>query len=316
MGDPGTLRFLIVGTGRSGTTLVQRLCCELADVWVPAETHYWQLAEQGAHRFEYPLRRRVRADFVDWVLTELKERELPVTPGHVMDEVRRRERRVGLFHIFESLVAALSPARPVLGEKTPGHLLWWEHLTTAQQHLKLIAVVRDPRAVLASQRSVPWGEPDVFALAERWLLHQRAIVDAARLLGKQRCLVLRYEDVAADPEAHRARIASFLGVSDEWEALREDLLDAHPLFAPREQWKAEAVGAVTTERITSWPGVVGPSDVAVIEAVTAELMSRFEYEPVADAMEPPEPDEDSAARVAAYRAYQDLVAGLTGLPLY
>ena len=33
--------FLIVGTPRSGTTLVQRLACELPGVGMPRETEFW-----------------------------------------------------------------------------------------------------------------------------------------------------------------------------------------------------------------------------------------------------------------------------------
>ena len=315
MSDPGTLRFLVVGTGRSGTTLVQRLCCELADVWVPHETHFWQLAEQGSHRFEFPLRGRLRADFVEWALTELKERELPVTPGQVMDQVRLRERRVGLLHVFESLVAAMSPPRPILGEKTPGHLLWWEHLTSASPRLKLIAVVRDPRAVLVSQRSVPWGEPDAYALAERWLLHQRAVVDAARILGSRRCLVVRYEDVAAEPDEFRTAFAEFLGVDDDVAPL-DDVLQSHSLFASRETWKDSATDAITTDRVDAWQGQLDDREVTILEVTTADLMQRFGYERVTDSTQRPEPEEDAEARVAAYRVYQSQIAALGGLPLY
>ena len=43
---PAELSFLVVGTARSGTTLVQRLCCELPRVWVPGETHFWSMAPE------------------------------------------------------------------------------------------------------------------------------------------------------------------------------------------------------------------------------------------------------------------------------
>ena len=65
---PGSLRFVIIGTARSGTTLVQRLCAELPGVWVPPETHFWDLADRARHYFEFPLRGRSRAEFVDWMM--------------------------------------------------------------------------------------------------------------------------------------------------------------------------------------------------------------------------------------------------------
>lgn len=315
MSEPSRLQFLVVGTGRSGTTLVQRLCCELAAVWVPGETHYWAVAEAAAHAFEFPLRGRMRPAMVEWLLTELDDRNLRVTVADVMDEVRKRQERVGLIHIFESLVAAMSPDRAVLGEKTPGHVLWWEQLTASRDDLRLLCVVRDPRAVMVSQRSVPWGEPDPHALAERWLIHQRMVTDAERLLGDDRCLVVRYEDVVSDPDGHRDRIAAFLGVSSDTAVLSEELIERHPLFTRRERWKRPATDDITTDRTDVWRTQLSDEDVEIVEATCSPLMSAFGYERTTKGSGV-RASIDGEERVAAYRAYARLITSHVGLPLY
>src|ERR1700683_4174832 len=48
--------FMVVGSARSGTTLIQRLACEIRGVRMPPETHFfsdfgWALA----HRRQFPL---------------------------------------------------------------------------------------------------------------------------------------------------------------------------------------------------------------------------------------------------------------------
>jgi hypothetical protein len=312
---PASLGFLIVGTARSGTTLVQRLCCELPGVWVPRETHFWSVADEARFRFSWPLRGEERSAMVEWMLGRLVE-SIPLQRAPIINEMTTRERRVGLWTVFESVVAALSPPGTVLmGEKTPNHLVWWEHLTDAVPTLKLIAVVRDPRAVLRSHRRVEWGEKDPFGLGERWLHHQRAIGDAGRLLGPDRCLTLRYEDLVADPERHHARLAAFLGLPFEPEPIDPGTLAAYPLFSERESWKGEAMEPVSSKRVSSWRTELTKDDVAAVEAAAGEIMGAFGYETEATGVATV-PDPDAQDRVAAYRHWAAQVAGLTSLPIY
>jgi hypothetical protein len=312
---PSSVGFLIVGTARSGTTLIQRLCCELPGVWVPPETHFWSIAEEARYRFEWPLRGEERPAMVSWMLGRLGD-QIPLPPGPILDQMSAHEQRIGLWTVFEATVAALSPRdRTLLGEKTPNHLVWWEHLTAATPGLRLLAVVRDPRAVLRSHRRVSWGETDAHALGERWLHHQRAVGDARRLLGDERCLVVRYEDVVEDAAAHQSHIASFLGVPFEPVPLTPEVLADHPLFPDRESWKGEAMEPVTAARIASWRGDLPDADVAAVEAVCGEIMGAYSYE-TATGVPAPDPNEDAMDRVAAYRHWAAQVAALTGLPIY
>jgi hypothetical protein len=213
------------------------------------------------------------------------------------------------------MVSAMSPSATVLGEKTPNHIAWWEQFANAQPHLKYIAVVRDPRAVLNSQRGVAWGEPNAYALAERWLAHQRSIRDCARLLGPDRCLTIRYEDLVADPKGHQQQIAEFLGVPFDPEPLSADHLRAYPLFATRESWKSNAMGAVTQDRVESWRDRLVEEDVAVIDAMCGPEMETWSYLPSSTGPPPP-PDAEARERVRAYRVWYAEIAAFAGLPIY
>ena len=311
---PDALRFLIIGTARSGTTLVQRLCAELPDVWVPPETHFWEIADVARHRFSFPLRGRDRAHFVDWMMNELRDRPLDVDPKEIITDLRSRPVRIGLWQVFEAMVAAMSPTAGVLGEKTPSHIAWWEHFAQARPDLKFVAVIRDPRAVLRSHRTVAWGESDAWALAERWLAHQRSIRDCERLLGPDRCLILRYEDLVADTPGHHEQLASFLGVPFEPTELTPEQLAAHPLFPKRESWKDSATEAVTTSRIDTWRASLTESDIAAIQRTCRAEMADLGYA-LEDTGPPGEPGPNSRERVAAFRHWYQSVAALDPLPI-
>ncbi len=312
--SPGKVKFLILGTARSGTTLVQRLCAELPDVWVPPETHFWDLADRGRHRFSFPLRARDRAGFVDWMLNELRDRPLDVDAGAIITDLRSRPVRIGLWQVFDAMVAAMSPPVRVLGEKTPNHIAWWEHFATSRPELQFVAVVRDPRAVLRSHRTVSWGESDAWALAERWLAHQRSIRDCERLLGSGRCMVIRYEDLVADTAGHHERLASHLGVPFEPAELTADELTEHPLFPARESWKEGATDAVTTARVDTWRSSLSEPDIAAIQRTCGAEMAAFGYD-LEDVGPPIEPSSESRDRVAAFRHWYRSIAALDPLPI-
>lgn len=307
--------FLIGGLARSGTTLVQRLCCELSSVWVPPETHFWPSSEGLEAAIEFPLQGGARIDAVEQVARDLAGRGVGIQVSDVLESLAAYDRRIGLWTLFESVVTALSPPdRRMLGEKTPQHLLWWEQLSGVVPDLRFLTVVRDPRAALRSHRSVTWGETDAYALAERWLAYQRAATDALRLLGPERVLALRYEDVAAHPEGTRSDIARFLAVPDEVKLLTDDVLAVNPLFPGQETWKARALESVEAEQR---PATEGPpaEDIRIIESICSPLMQAAGYEPGVIVDVGP-PTGESRDRVTAFRRWRADIAASRSVAVY
>lgn len=265
-----SLEFLIVGTPRSGTTLVQRLACELPGVAVPPETHFFSL----------------------FLPRLLADRSFPLDESEVDDEVERfkslkTSRGLELstaalkahldlpcaspLDLFAALVKALSPGASCYGEKTPNHLLWWRPLSAALPHLRFIAVVRDPRSVVASYRAT-WGTEHYLVTAERWSADQRAVLDMLEALGDERALLLRYEDVVADPDRIPSQLASFLGVADG-RARR------HPsvLHLPWETWKRRALEPVEPTRVEAWNEALSDAEAYRVASVCRDTMTAFGY---------------------------------------
>jgi hypothetical protein len=273
--------FLVVGSARSGTTLVQRLACELPGVAMPPETHFFDVFVPGLlRRGPLPLHgRRLADELEEWLRME-QVRGIEVDVDAVVGELGGH--CDSLAQLFDVLVRHLVPPAERYGEKTPKHLLWWRPLTEARSSMQVVAVVRDPRSVVSSNLASPWaagisdwdwGEDLYVAMAERWRVEQEQVLLMAQVLGS-RCLVLRYEDVVAGPATARSAIARLIDVDDR--AAPADRRSS-PIVLPWETWKADALAEVHADRVDAWKAGLGGRRSRVVSAICAPVMARFGY---------------------------------------
>lgn len=262
--------FLIVGTPRSGTTLLQRLVMELAGVAVPPETHVFSVLSIQLTRQEFPLRDRTA---VERVLDRYGALE-QVDAGDVDRDAIASHLDNGpmsLVDLFGAITRSQVGPGTTVGEKTPDHLRWASALLRAHPELKVICLVRDPRAVFLSLRDLPWRKPTTWQNAVDWAMDQWAVPRLARR-HPANVLVVRYEDLVADPDGHRRRLATFLGVADE-----RATAPAAKLAHEWETWKQNVTGAVDPDRVDRWATELAAEDIAVIEAVCRRGMRHFGY---------------------------------------
>ncbi len=274
MSDRAAPHFVIVGSARSGTTLVQRLAAELPGVDVPPETHMlpwldgvgvlhgnWPRAAQGQRALadRYAASAAMKG-------TELSGDRIVAAAANGVDTPMR---------FFDAVLRALVPSATVIGEKTPLHLLWAEALMRALPELVVIGVARDPRAVVHSQaellREVSGSQVIDLALLARQAADDLILLD--RLQAEERAIVLRYEDVVESPERARERIGVELGVDD----VDEIAPSASRLYLDSEFWKERATGPVDPERAVRWRTELEPTDIELIEPLCLDAMERFGY---------------------------------------
>jgi len=264
--------FLIVGTPRSGTTLVQRLACELDGVRVPPETHFFSLfAPDLLGRRSFPMQRDALRDEVARFAAMPTSDGLDLSVDSVVDALG--DRCESPIELFSAIVAELSRGATVRGEKTTDHLVWWRPIAAALPRCRFIWVVRDPRAVVASNLRVPWGMSSIAALSERWAEDQRQLIEASRTLGPNRVLCLRYENVVANAAGARSEMARFLGIgrATATSQARGDL------FLPWETWKMDAVGPIAGERLDAWRESLTPKQQDVVLWITRAIAPEFGY---------------------------------------
>lgn len=269
--------FLIVGTPRSGTTLVQRLACELPGVRVPPETQFFiNYAPQLLTRRRFPLDSQALREEIETFRQFKNSRQLILDAEAVADGFHGQCN--GVLELFAALLRHVAGPARLYGEKSPRHLLWCRHLARRMPHLKVVAVVRDPRAVVASHLSRGRSVKSHLLLADWWSLDQRELARTLKALGAQRCLILHYEDVVKDPVRAKARLAGLLNLSIH----RDELV--HPrqvplseIAVPAEWWKSNATSNISSKRIGAWRDLLSLRQADDISAICRHEMQLFGY---------------------------------------
>jgi hypothetical protein len=265
--------FLIAGTPRSGTTLVQRLACELPGVVVPPETAFWPAAAVAlSQRHVFPA---ARGPLVDDLFTIAAVSRRLAAAGVDRAELADRlpDPCPSLWALFVAVVEAMAGPAAVHGEKSPRNLMWLRTLGRARADLRFVGVVREPRAVVASNLEAEFAHDVVAIHAEQWRADQQELLAARRELG-DRLVTLRYEDVVADPEAARTAIGRLLGVATDAAPV---VVPDDRLRLPHETWKTNAGGPVSTERVAAWPAVLSDRAAAQVLALTRSMLGPWGY---------------------------------------
>lgn len=281
--------FFILGAPRSGTTVLRLLLNQHSELCVPPETWFFPLRFEKVRKYGDFSQLEQREEFSWDVAATLSESQHPVsyvfqmTPDQVVQAIteRKADTYVKAYAAFMEHVARRD-GKARWGDKTPYHTAFIETLATCFPRAKLIAIVRDPRDVVASIQNTTWGRlwyPHIFAASKRWALAIEGIEEARRHLGPDRLLCLRYEDFVQDPEAGARQMCELLEVEYEPAMLNyfEKGIDKVPEGA--RSWHQKISQPISASNVGNWRRRYNASQVSLIETVCGKLMKRWGYAP-------------------------------------
>lgn len=267
----------VVGVPRSGTTLFARLLDGHPQLFVlPFETHASVLA--GRPDPATPLLARI-ARVQKLAQGSRQEEQLARAlrarlPGPADLETLLRA-------VIETLYeqAGAPPRAEVWVEKTPRHLrVVPELLRLFGPETRVIAVVRDPRAVMASRRTrfERIGAGNVRHFAQRW-----AFADALTRRFAARFpafLAIRYEDLVADAEAVGRRAADHLRI--DWDPALVQPTRSGEAWSGNSSFGRGTQSGVSSAYVDRWRTELVPEDVARLELLLRDRMRAWRYEPL------------------------------------
>lgn len=143
-----------------------------------------------------------------------------LTEGHPLDSLATRQRMEADWQPW------FDPDRPWRVEKSPVNLTRMRLYQQLFPLSQFVVILRHPQAVAAAVGG--WVADPAPALIDHWLAaHHRMAQDLAHLHA---ALVLRYEDLVADPVGTLARVMAFLSLTPT--APPEPLTDGNARHAP------------------------------------------------------------------------------------
>ncbi|HXE80339.1 MAG TPA: sulfotransferase [Vicinamibacterales bacterium] len=273
--------FFVIGSPRSGTTLLRNLLRSHPALAVSPESHFVPILYRAAGD---PVDERSRTRLIrrilntHWVRGWRIEARVEDFDGCVTyaDIVMR------LYRI------AAGPKRDVRqGDKTPGYAREIPTLERIFPGSQYIHIIRDGRDVALSLAQVWFGHRHVYTAAHYWRDH---VLDArrdGRPLGPGRYLEIFYEDLLRDTERTMRTVCEFLG-----EPFDPCVLVPTPI---RQLEGGQALGWVTTTRrparmISStevipsntdkWRTHMPRRDVEIFETAAGDLLEELGYERV------------------------------------
>jgi hypothetical protein len=272
--------FFIVGSPRSGTTLLQRMLNGHPQIAVTPETHFGARYFKRRGRFEggsdAVSRATAREAFLDHYCASKDFASLGVETSSFREAAALRPDEP-----WWPLRAAMDAygrkhGKPCVGEKTPSHSLYVEPLARAFPTARFIMLWRDARAMAASLEKAGWSTRNAMEAAEIWRRYSKALRRArSRLPG--RCLEVRYESLVSETEAELARICTFLDVPYD-----SGLLD-YPERVDRPIKSVRDTGLTALppqrDRIDAWRSTMTKEQIRRVEAVCGEEMIRMGYSP-------------------------------------
>jgi len=267
--------IFIIGSSRSGTTLMRNILNRHPRIGICGETHFHAYVYKRSRSFgdlsDLKNRRRVIEEYL-----ALKRLRFITDPAGLTETLLREG--TSYQALFASFVKyhSLTESKQRWGEKTPQHAFFADTLCEWYPAAIIIHMIRDPRDVVASLQRMPWAPDTVVPNARRWL---RCNLAAHRCSAAPQYFPVHYEALVAQPEQEVARICERLG-----EEYFPGLLDprGHEVFPPPVSWTQGATQAITRERLGSWRQELTARQVAQIEWVVGPYMEMFGYERASD----------------------------------
>jgi hypothetical protein len=265
--------LFVVGHPRSGTTLLATILSRHSAIAGTPETHFLNEVQHACA----PYLRHGAPAAVDRLL------ETPLRSAAVQrDDLLARLAgypRVTMPLLFRCWLEAFaaSHGKPFVLEKTPYHIRHILEILSWYPMARIIWILRDGRACVASMKKVDWAGDDVTALSRRWVRNVAYALRAERRYP-DRIVRVRYEDLLAEPELTLTQLHRALGLPFEPAELdhrrRVETVESWEL-----EWKKNVFRPMLLDRRFAWRHELSMRERRRATALMWDKLEQLGYEP-------------------------------------
>lgn len=262
-------RYFVVGSARSGTTLLQAMLAAHPRVFSLPETHFFCEALSVGRRQKIGLARRKSARIaLERIASRIQRddlrRHIPSFSPFIRSYTKAFER------VLDQ--AAIDAGADVWVEKTPHHIDFSAQISRSITDARFIHIVRDGRDVLASQRKAMQQDPEYWDV-DRWPLSKmvdlwnRHVKQSLALAQDPSHCIVSYEELILDSERALRVLCGFMDIEFDAAMLRHwDA--AHTVAGPMkgDPWMANVFRPVTDTRLRNFGTVFSEREREYVEA--------------------------------------------------
>ncbi len=264
--DPDRSPIFVIGTGRSGTTLLRVMLNAHPRIYLTHETTFYVVAQRIS-------RRLTGSQWLESYFKTFPFLWLGLDPEEVRSELPDQLDRKDLGLAFRAIMRCKAKqfGKHRYGDKTPFHSSHLKQIFADFPDARVIHIIRDPRSTVASLSRMPWASVS-FSLNNLFVMMQMRQVKKWR----DQIFEVRMEDLLTEPRQVMGSILDFVG--EDWD---ERVLD-HTEHAPADDvlpfpWLQSAMKKrhPATE---GWREHLGPEWIRLIEFNHRKSMKRYGYE--------------------------------------
>lgn len=269
--------FFIVGVGRSGTTLIRLMINNHPNIAIPYESHfitkyYEKLNSYGDLSDKNNLRKIVSDILAEELLTKWDH---TFKLENIVDGVKEST----IKGVFDSLYKdyAKSKGKIRWGDKSD-YLDRMYLINKIFPEAQFIHIVRDGRDVAGSVLKLNWGPNDIIAAAEWWNSYVNLARCMGAIIGDDRYMEVRYEDLVQDSENELKRICSFLGEEFSAEMLNYHKSSKSSIPSELNCLHYNTDKPPTASRAYAWKREMSPTDIFLFDSYAKNMLKALGYE--------------------------------------
>jgi hypothetical protein len=274
-----TVPFFIVGSGRSGSTLLRMMLASHSRLTIPPETWYLiPLLER--FRIDQPLNAEQIESAISIVTSHYRWPDMKLDAQDFRLKASRLPKpylRDLVEIVYRSHVQAEGKAR--WGDKTPVYIEILPQLARMYPNSKFIHLIRDGRDVAKSFQATDWVSRWLHENTREWTRGLECHWRWVRSDFCDRILQIRYEDLVLETEATLRKICGFIGEEFEPQMLfswQEKVDEQVPARERDVHAKLKLKPGI--ESVARWKREMSAREIFVSEAFMGSDLTRLGYE--------------------------------------
>lgn len=271
---------IIIGVGRSGTSLFQSMLHAHPEVTFLPETQFFRkYVARPISRWRW--QRKGAVAFTDELNKDAAFGRAEIDPHCLLRPYIDGERAFKLRDVYRRLLTLArrrTAGTQIAGDKDPRIIDYLTALRAALSTARVLHVIRDPRDVLASRMRAAWS-------ADRaWWLHvliYRAQLTTGRRAGRRlfgsAYREVLYERLLEDPESELRDICNFLGIQFkpgmlQFQEAARDLVDDS-----ESSWKSNTMRPILRNNRNKWREALTSRQVMWVEQICTDPFRTLPY---------------------------------------